>query len=322
MNVRRSLLIAVASLAVALPSAAFAQGKGTLRLLVGVQAGASTDTIARLLADKLQVSLGENVVVENRPGAAQRIALGELKKAAPDGRTIMLAGSAALSIIPHIYGDKTGYDPFKDFLPITRVVKFQVGLATGPMTGAKNLKEFIAWAKANPEKASYGTPGAGSSSHFVGIMLGKAIGVPMVHVPYKGGAPALTDVIAGHIALISTALSDLPTYHKAGQITIIASAGPERNPQLPDVPTLKESGIDVAFDVGFDVYTVAGTPPDVVKKVNAALVEAIKSPDVSAKLNAMGLQPAATSAEELAAKQADEFKLWAEPVKESGVKGD
>src|SRR4029078_11509542 len=115
-----------------------------------------------------------NVVVENRPGAGQRIALGELKKSAPGGHTIMVAASGASSFLPPIYGDKTGYDALKDFIPITRVVKFQVGLATGPMTGAKNLKEFIAWAKANPKEASYGTPGAGTSSHFVGIMLSKA----------------------------------------------------------------------------------------------------------------------------------------------------
>ncbi len=322
MNIRHSVLLAVLSLAVALPSAAFAQGKGTLRFLVGVQAGASLDTIARLLAEKLRVSLDENVVVENRPGAAQRIALGELKKSAPDGHTIMITASAAFSILPHIYGDKTGYDALKDFAPITRVVKFQVGLATGPMTGAKNLKEFIAWAKAHPDKASYGTPGAGTSSHFVGIMLSKAIGVNMTHVPYKGGAPALTDLIAGHIPLVSTAFSDLPTYHKAGQIIIIATAGPERNPAVPDVPTLKENGIDISFDVGFDIHTVAGTPPDVVKQLNTAIVAAIKSPDVSAKLNGMGLQPAGISVEEFTAKQAEEYKLWAEPVKESGFKGE
>ncbi len=318
-----SMLAAAAAVVVVAATPAAAQGGGSpMRLIVPVPAGASTDTIARLLAEKLRDALGETVVVENRPGAGQRIGMQELQKAPADGRTLLIASSALYSIIPHIYGDQTGFDPFKDALPVTRVVAFQVGLATGLHTGASNVKEFVTWLKANPGKASYGSPGAGTSSHFTGIMLAKAIGVPMTHLPYRGGAPALTDLMGGHIPLVSTAFSDLPNFHKEGKMKVIAIAGSKRSPQLPDVATLKEQGIDISFDVGFDVHIKAGAPAGSVERLNAALVKAIKEPDVAAKLTQMGLQPSGSTAKELTDWQAAEYKLWADPVKESGFKGE
>ncbi|HEY4774439.1 MAG TPA: tripartite tricarboxylate transporter substrate-binding protein [Xanthobacteraceae bacterium] len=309
------------SVVVALSPAA-AQDKAPIRLLVGVQAGATTDLVARQLAEKLRDSLGEVVVVENKPGAAQRIALAELKKAPPDGRTMVLVASAAFSIMPHIYGDRLGYDPVKDFTPVTRVVAFQVGFGAGLQTRASNIAEFIAWAKANPAQASFASPGAGTSSHFAGLMFAKAAGIQMTHVPYKGSAPALTDLIGGHIAMLSTAFSDLPGPHRAGKIRIIAIAGTKRSPAVPEVATLREQGIDIGFDVAFDLYTSANVPPDIVKRLNAALVQATLAADSRRRFEAVGLQPAGTTAEELAAKQAEEFRLWAEPVKASGFTGE
>jgi tripartite-type tricarboxylate transporter receptor subunit TctC len=301
---------------------AAAQEKTPIRIVVGVQAGATTDLIARHLADKLRDSLGETVLVDNRPGAGQRIALMEVKKSPNDGRTLMLAASAAFSIAPHIYGDQLGYDPVKDFTPITRVVAFQVGLGAGLQTGASNVAEFVTWAKANPDKASFASPGAGTSSHFTGVLLGQAIGINLTHVPYKGSAAALTDLMGGHIPLLSTALPDLPEYHRAGKLRIIATAGLARSPAVPEVPTLREQGIDIGFDVAFDLYAPANVAPDVVKRLNAVLVQAIQAPDSRARFDGIGLQTAGTSAEELAAKQAEETRMWEQPIKSSGYKGE
>ena len=301
---------------------AAAQEKSPIRIVVGVQAGATTDLIARHLAEKLRDSLGETVLVDNRPGAGQRIALMEVKKSPNDGRTLMLAASAAFSIAPHIYGDQLGYDPVRDFTPITRVVAFQVGLGAGLQTGAANVAEFAAWAKANPDKASFASPGAGTSSHFTGVLLAQAIGINLTHIPYKGSAAALSDLIGGHIPLLSTALPDLPEHHRAGKLRIIATAGLARSPAVPDVPTLREQGIDIGFDVAFDLYTCANVAPDIVKHLNTALVAAIQAPDSRQRFDGIGLQTAGTSAEELAAKQAAETQMWAQPVKASGYRGE
>jgi tripartite-type tricarboxylate transporter receptor subunit TctC len=301
---------------------AMAQDKTPIRIVVGVQAGATTDMVARLLAEKLRESFGETVIVENRPGAAQRIALGEVKKANPDGRSLLIASSAAFSIMPHIYGDQLGYDPVKDFTPITRVVAFQVGFGAGLHTGATNVAEYLAWVKKSPANLAFASPGAGTSSHFAGLMLAKATGVPLTHVPYKGSAAALSDLMGGHIGMLTTAFSDLPQLHKEGKLRIIATAGNSRSPQAPDVPTLKEQGIDVGFDVAFDLYTTGNVPPEMVKRLNAVFVKAIQAPDARQKFDSIGLQTAGTSAEELAALQAAETRMWAEPVKSSGYKGD
>src|SRR4029079_3363526 len=145
---------------------------------------------------------------DTRPGAGQCSAVAELKKSAPDGRTIMLAGNAVFSILPHIYGDQLGYDPVKDFTPITRGVVFQVGFAAGPNT--KTMPEFLTWAKAQPGGITFGSPGAGSTSHFAGLMFAKAAKLTMTHAAYRGGAPALNDLMGGHIALVTTAATDLP----------------------------------------------------------------------------------------------------------------
>jgi len=317
----RRLAILVAALA-AFTGGAAAQSSVPLRILVGVQPGASTDTIARLLADKLQGSLNETVIVENKPGAGQRIAMAELLKAPADGRTIFLGSSAVYSIQPHIYGDRTGYDPFKDVVPLTRVVAFQVGIGASNAIGASNIKEFAAWAKANPGKVSFASPGAGSSSHFTGVMLSKALGIPMTHVPYRGTAPALADLIGGHIPLVFTAYSDLPEPARAGKLKILATAGPKRSLATPDTPTLKEQGVDIAFDVAFDMHAKAGTPPETVKRLNAALVAAIKDPEVNGKLLQLGVEPVGSTPEELLRAQEAEYKLWEEPVKDSGYTGE
>jgi tripartite-type tricarboxylate transporter receptor subunit TctC len=299
-----------------------AQEQVPVRLIVGVSAGGSIDLLARQLADKMKDSMGEPVVVENRAGANQRIALAEVRKSPPDARTLYVGTSGPFSILPDIYGDKLEYDPVKDFTPIARLVHFDLAIAAGPATPAKNLTELITWLKANPQRASYGTPGAGTTSHFVGVMFATSTGTTLTHVPYKGGTPAINDLVGGHIPMLVDSLADMLEQHNAGNLRIVAAAGPQRSALLPDVPTLKESGVDVAVDIAIDAYASGNVPGPVAARMTKVLLSALDNPDVLARIRAYGLLPAPANAQELARKQAEEAKLWAAPIQASGFTGE
>src|SRR5262249_9067639 len=156
--------------------------------------------------------------------------------------------------LPNVYGDKLGYDPVKDFTPIGRIAKFETALATGPLVQAKSFEEFVAWARANPARAAYGTPGAGTNPHFLGVMLANALGLALTHVPYKGGAPALNDLVGGHLPMLINSLPDMVEHHRGGRVHIIATTGKTRSPLTPEVPTLTEVGIPITAEIGIDIY--------------------------------------------------------------------
>src|ERR1700730_10839822 len=296
--------------------------KNPVRFIVGVPAGGSSELWPRQVAEKMEDILGEPVLVENRAGANQRIALAEVRKSPPDARTLYIGTSGPFSILPNIYGDKLDYDPVKDFTPIARLVHFDLAIGVGPATPAQNLPELIAWLRANPQKASYGTPGAGTTSHFVGVMFASSLATPLIHVPYKGGTPAINDLVGGHIPMLINSLADMLEQHKAGNMRIVAATGPKRSALLPEVPTLKESGVDVAVDIAIDVYGSGNAPPALVTRMNAVLLQAISNADVLSRILAYGLLPAPSSADELAQKQIEETKLWAAPIKASGFTGE
>jgi len=320
---RRGLAAIVTSAALVACTPALAQGdKPPVRIIVGLAAGGTNDLIARELAERLRGITGDQYVVENKTGATQRIALGEVKRSAPDGRTLLLATNSPFSILPAIYGDKVGYDAIKDFTPLARVVKFDVGIAIGPKVPGTTFADYVAWCKANPQQAAFGTPGAGTSSHFMGLMIGKAIGVNLAHVPYRGGTPAQADLIGGHLPMLINGLADMMENHKGGKLRVVAVTSEKRAALLPEAPTLKELGIDIAADIAIDIYGPAGMPPDLVKKINAALVQAITSPDARAKLSTYGVNIAPSTPDELAAAQLAEMKMWIEPVKASGYTGE
>jgi len=319
---RRHLAAALASSALLISTSTWAQDKGPTRILVGLAAGGTNDLIARELAERLRAITGDQYVVENKTGATQRLALGEVKKSPPDGRTILLATNSPFSILPAVYGDKVGYDAVKDFTPLARLVKFDVGVAIGPKVPGTTFADYVAWCKANPQQASFGTPGAGTSSHFMGLMIGKAIGVNLAHVPYRGGTPAQADLMGGHLPMLINGLADMMENHKGGKLRVVAVTSEKRAALLPEAPTLKELGIDIAADIAIDIYGPAGMPPDLVKKINAALVQAITSPDARAKLSTYGVNIAPSTPDELAAAQLAEMKMWIEPVKASGYTGD
>ncbi len=291
----------------------------TIRILVGLAPGGSNDVAARLLADKLHVLLGQPVIVENKIGAGQRVALAEVKRAAPDGRTLILVTNSPLSIFPHTYA-KLDYDPVRDFTPIARILSFDMAIAAGPKVTATNMKEFLAWVKANPAQAAYGTPGAGTLPHFVGVLLGRTVGVEFTHVPYKGSTSAMPDLVGGQVPILIDGLGSMAQQHKAGKIHFIASTGKTRSPLTPEVPTLRESGIDIIAETSAGIYGPARMPADIVKSLNAAIVQSVNAREFRERLFSEGLTPSPSTPEELAASQAEDFRRWEAPIRASGFK--
>jgi tripartite-type tricarboxylate transporter receptor subunit TctC len=312
---RRSFALAAAAMLGAGP--ALAQDKPPIRVLVGFPPGGSADIVARLLADKMRITLGQNVIVDNKPGAAGRVALGELKRSPPDGQTLAFQPSGALVILPWLYKN-LGYDPALDFTPIARACTFDFAVTAGPAAPAGDLKTILAWMKENPGKANYATSGAGTVPHFTGVMLGQAAGIPMTHVAYKGGAPAMNDLMGGQVPLMVDTASETIEQHRAGKLRIVAVTGEARSKALPDVPTLKELGINVAADAFFGLYGPAGMASDVNARISRAVADALKQPDVAERIFTLGLVPAYGSGDELAATQAAHYKRWEAPIKASG----
>jgi tripartite-type tricarboxylate transporter receptor subunit TctC len=312
-------LAAFAATVVAAP-AVFAQER-TTKIVVGFPPGGSADVIARLLAEKLRVSLNQNVIVDNKPGAGGRVALNEVKRAAPDGQTLILSPSGALVIQPWLYSN-LGYDPIKDFTAISRVSTFDFAVTAGPGAPSGDLKAVLAWMKANPTKANYATSGAGTVPHFAGQLLGQATGVPLTHVAYRGGAPAAQDLIGGQVPLMVDTASETIEHHKAGKVRILAVTGEERTKALPEVPTLKEQGINMTADAFFGLYGPAGMPADVVARIDRAVAEALRSPEVQEKIYSFGLVPNHAGSAELASTQAAHLKRWEAPIKASGFKAE
>ncbi len=301
----------------AAPAAAQAQEKPTLKILVGFPPGGSVDIVARLLAERLRPLLDQNIIIDNKPGAAGRVALGELRRAAPDGNTVVLAPSGALVILPWLYRN-IGYDPVKDFSPIARVTTFDFAVTAGPGSPPGNIRAVMDWFKANPSKASYGTSGAGTVPHFAGLLLGQAAGVNMVHVPYKGGAPAAQDLIGGQIPLMVDTASETIEHHRAGRLRILAVTGESRSQALPDVPTLRESGLNIAADAFFGLYGPAGLPADRAQRLSDAVGQVLAQPEVQARIRSLGQVPSHAGPQALAATQAEHLRRWEAPIKSSG----
>lgn len=318
---RRSLNLLAAAVLLASSGAALAQDKSTLKIVVGFPPGGSVDIVARLIADHMRSTLDQNVIVDNKPGAAGRVALGEVRRAAPDGNTLVLAPSGALVILP--WATKNlGYDPTKDFTPVARITTFDFAVTAGPAAPAGDLKAVLAWMKANPGKANYATSGAGTVPHFAGLLLGQVSGVPMTHVPYKGGAPAAQDLIGGQIPLMVDTPSETIEHHKAGKVRILAVTGENRSAALPDVPTVRESGVDLVADAFFGLYGPANMPAERTRKISDAAGKALASPEVQAKIRALALTPNFAGPQALAATQATHLKRWEAPVKASGYSLD
>ena len=309
--------LAAGGLALAAGRARSQDDKSPIRMLCGLAAGSGNDFTARLVADKMREVLGRPVIVDNKPGAGQRIALGELRRAAADGRTLILCTTGPFTIYPHIY-TKLDYDPVKDFTPIAAVASFDVGIAVGPQIKARTMQELVALAKSDKSLAAFGSPGNGSLSHFVGIALGQATGIDLTHVPYKDSGVSAIDLAGGRLPMLITGVSQEIEMHRSGKIRILAVSGSKRSPALPDVPTLKESGINVSNTTTCGVFGPAGMAPNLVKRFEAAALASVQGSESKEKLSKFLFDPAPASQQELVALMAAEYKQFAQLVKVSG----
>ncbi|PIF28336.1 tripartite-type tricarboxylate transporter receptor subunit TctC [Acidovorax sp. 56] len=324
MTTRRQFVQAfgsAAALGALYPLSASAQPVEQVKVLFGFPAGSSGDTVARRVAEKfLGTAYSKNAgVVENKPGAGGRIALEALKAAPADGSVLAVAQVSAIANYPHIYSKMNYTD--KDFAPVSIGAIMHHGLAVGPMVPAsvKTVKDFLAWAKANPKEASYGSPGAGSTPHFLGALLGINSGVELRHVPYRGSIPGVTDVVGGQIAAMVTPHGDFIANYKAGKIRILATSGPKRSMYVPDVPTFAEQGFpELTTEEWFGFYAPAATPKPIIAAANAAINAALKEKSVTDSLAIVGLIPHGTTPEEMARWQKAEYDTWGPLIKKIG----
>lgn len=300
--------------------AAMAQNKPPLKILVGFSAGGSADTIARQVANAMKDDFS-SVIVENKPGAAGRIALQAVRNSPPDGQTVIFLPMGPMVLFPHTYKN-LGYDAVKDFTPISLVSNFQFGIVSGPSSNVKTLKEMISKVKADPASATYGIPGTGSFPHFLGVLLEQTAGVTMTPVSFAGGAPTNVALMGGHIGYkIDVVLESVP-FHKDGRVRILAVTGNKRDPQIPEVPTLKESGIDMAATGWFAIYGPAGMSPETLARLEGAVRKAVNNPDVRSHLTKLGNEPVGSSSTELAAVQKADLARWEKPIKALGIQLD
>ena len=311
-----------ALLAAFAPLIAQAQNLEQVKIYYGFPAGSAGDSVARRVGEKLGGSAYTKnaAVVENKPGAGGRIALEVLKSSPADGTALALSPFSCTSIYPHIYS-KLSYDPVKDVVPVSIGAVMHHGLAVGPLVPAnvKTVKDFLAWAKANPKDASYGSPAAGSTPHFIGALLGINNGVELKHIPYRGSVPGVTDVVGGQIAAMVTPSGDFIANHKAGKLRLIATSGKQRSPFSPEVATFAEQGFpELTTEEWFGFYAPARTPASVVAAANAAIRAAIKEKSVIDSLAVVGLIAQSSTPEEMAASQKAEFDRWGPLVKKIG----
>lgn len=309
---------ALALAAIAAPAAA--QDKPPLKILVGFPPGGSADVIARLVGDALREDFSP-VTVENRPGAGGRIALMAVKNAKPDGQTVIILPSGPMVLFPHVY-KKLDYDAVKDFTPVSLLARFQFGVVSGPASGAKNVAEMLAKAKADPKGATYGSPGLGTLPHFMGVLMEQSTGIPFTHVPFQGGAPANTALLGGHIGYKFDVVSETAELHKDGKVRIIAVTGSKRDPQVPEVPTLKESGVNMEATAWFAMYAPAGIPPEALARLERAVTAAVKKPALQERFVKLGYDPVGSGSAELAAAQRADLARWEKPIKATGVQLD
>jgi len=305
------------------PAAGGADAKAPMKLIVGFPPGGPLDTLARALAEQLRTTMGETVLVDNRPGASTRISIDLAKRAPADGRTVLLASSAPFIMFPMTY-KRLDYDVDRDFIPVAHLVDVPTVVSTSASSPYQNINQYVAWVRSHPERGSVGLTSLGGLLHFSILAMSKTIGVPLNPVAYKGGAPLATDLVGGHVPIGTDALASQLELHRAGKVRILAVSGTRRNRALPDVPTLKEAGID-GFDhanAWYGAYVPAGTPPAVVQRLERALIAAVGQPQVQAQLARVGLEPTGLDGATAAKRLRTERTFWRPIVEASGFKSE
>jgi len=292
-----------------------------VKIMVGANAGGGTDIIARMLADKYQAAMGQPFVVENKPGASNTIAADATAKAAPDGHTLLVATNTGQAIAPHLI--KLSFDSNKDLVPVALIVVVPNVLVVAPNVPATNVRDLIALIKAKPDGFSYGSSGVGSTQHLAGEAFNLAAGTKAVHVPYKGSAQALADLVGGQIQLDFDTTSSAMAFIKGGKVKALAVMSPKRTPELPDVPTLAEAGLPgVEMTTWYGLFVTAGTPKPVIDRLYAETMKAIKDPEVQKRLVGLGGEPGNATQAEFAALVKSDYDRFGKLIKEANVKLD
>ncbi len=314
----RALLIALLTLA-PFPGVAQQWPQKTIRMVIPYPPGGPTDVLARIVAAKLPDALGQQVVVDNKPGASGQIGAREVAKATPDGTTL-LANASIHVINPHVYSSPM-VDAIKDFTPVALIGIVPLVMVVPASQPARDVKEFIAWARANPGKVNFASSSAASAPHLAGEHFKQLTGLDMQHVPYKGSAPALADLTGGQVQLMFDSMPSSMAFIRGGRIKVLAVSNPRRVAALPNVPTMIEAGVP-DFDLGtwYGVWAPAGTPREIVARLNAEIVRIVAQPDVKERLAALGAEPAALSPEEFAVFNKSELERWGRIVRAANVK--
>jgi len=295
------------------------------RIVLGFPPGGTSDTLSRRVAEALRASgYAKSVVVENKAGAGGQIAVQSMKGAPTDGSVLLLTPASMLMIYPHIY-KKLAYDAFADVTAVSLACTFDFGWCVGPAVpdSIKTVPDFLAWCKANPEKANYGSPGAGAVPHFIGVLLGQAGGVELKHAPYRGSQPAVQDMLAGQIQAVSGPIGEFMQHVAAGKARLLGVTGATRSRFTPSVPTFVEQGLkDLVFSEWFGFFAPGGTPAPVVQRANTALAAALATKDVIDGVAVMGLEAKSSSAQELATLLRESHDRWGPIVKKIGFTAD
>ena len=322
MNTMPGLWLAL-SLALLTPLAgAQAWPSKPIRVILAVPAGATPDVTARLVFPGLSQQLGQQLVADNRAGGGGIIGAEIAAKSAPDGYTLFISSPGALTILPHLRKGLP-YDTLRDLAPISLISIGPFVLMVHPAVPAKNIRELIALAKAQPGKLNYASAGNGVANHLAGELFKQMTGTDIVHVPYKGAPQAVTDVVGGHMNMMFNSISPIVGHIKAGRVRVLGIASLQRSPQLPDVPTIHESGVPGFEAVNwFGMFAPAKTPRPIINRVNAALVKTVKTPEMQAQFIALGADPVGSSVEEFAAFVRRDMEKYASIVKISGAKID
>ncbi len=288
-------------------------------MLVGFAPGGGTDTASRIIAKKLAENIGQSVQVENKPGAGGNVATEMVARASPDGTVILLASVGSLTVTPHLVA-KLPYDPFKDLAPITMAVVFPNLLVVHPSLGVNTLAEFVKLALAKPGSISYGSSGIGGAGHLAGELFKMMAKIDIVHVPYKGGGPAVTDLLGGQIGAVFATPASAGTHVKAGKIRGLAITGATRTPAMPDVPTIAELGYPGYEATNWYAYVApAKTPKDVIARWNHELVKVLNAPDIREQLQHHGFEPQPGTPEALTRYMEREYATWGRVVKEAKI---
>jgi tripartite-type tricarboxylate transporter receptor subunit TctC len=299
--------------------ASYAQDK-PLRIVLGYPPGASSDTLMRLLADRMRPLLGQTIVPENKPGAGGIVGNETVKAAPPDGSTLLLTPVATMAAFPHSHGAALRYDPFKDFEPVAHLANFQLCLLVNAEIPARTVAEYVALVKKDTRMGDYASAAAGSLPHYFGVMFAKSAGIEMTHIAYKGTAPALQALAGGEIKAAMFVLADALTLVRAGKARVLAVSGSKRSALTPDVPTLKELGYNIEGNGWYALFAPAKTPKEIIDRYAKAAIDAIHAPEMKQRLEQMGLEPTGLGPAELAAILKADYDKWGPVIRASGFK--